>query len=73
MYSFRQRSLAMDVPSLGAWPRNLSGKLALVTGGDSGLGFSIALAMAKRGAEAGGEIFIRRWGWGWLGDQPVDA
>lgn len=30
---------------------NLSGKLALVTGGDSGLGFSIALAMAKRGAE----------------------
>ena len=34
-------------------PRNLSGKLALVTGGDSGLGFSIALAMAKRGAEAG--------------------
>eukprot|EP00438_Fugacium_kawagutii_P001427 Skav204998 [mRNA] locus=scaffold3521:17926:21166:- [translate_table: standard] len=32
---------------------NLTGKLALVTGGDSGLGFSIALAMAKRGAEAG--------------------
>lgn len=31
--------------------QNLSGKLALVTGGDSGLGFSIALAMAKRGAE----------------------
>eukprot|EP00434_Breviolum_minutum_P028158 symbB.v1.2.024913.t1/scaffold2391.1/size80316/1 len=31
--------------------RNLSGKFALVTGGDSGLGFSIALALAKRGAE----------------------
>lgn len=41
--------------SLGAraYPRNLSGKFALVTGGDSGLGFSIALALAKHGAEVG--------------------
>ncbi|CAJ1444740.1 unnamed protein product [Effrenium voratum] len=31
--------------------QDLSGKLALVTGGDSGLGFATALALAKRGAQ----------------------
>ena len=32
--------------------RNLTRKLAIVTGGDSGLGFATALSLAKRGAKA---------------------